>query len=72
MAAEDAALCVMHWKRDLVAIKQPDQTLRVEPFDKLGGVAAPLGKFLTVFACDPGNAFFPIERQWSGPSRIAT
>ncbi len=51
MAADDAASCVMHCKRDVVAIKQPDQTLRVEPFDKRGGVAAPLlvANFFKVF-----------------------
>jgi len=71
MAADDAALCVMHWKRDVVAIKQSDQTLRVEPFDKLGGVATLLGKLLTMFDSDPGDACLPIERQWSGPRRLA-
>ena len=62
----------MNGKSDAFAVKQADEILRVQPFNKLGRVAAPLGELGAVFRRQRGNARLPVERRLSGWRRIGT
>ena len=63
VTANDVAPGVVDGKCNALAVKQADEIFRVQPFNKLGRVAAPLGEIGAVFRRQRGNARLPVERR---------
>src|SRR5208282_5663970 len=63
---------IVDGKCNALAVKQADEIFRVQPFDKLGRVAAPLGEIGAVFRRQRGNADLPVERRLRRRRRIGT
>ena len=72
VTANDVAPGIVNGECNALAVKEADEIFRVQPFDKLGRVATPLGKIGAMFRRQRGDARLPVERRLRGRRRIGT
>lgn len=72
VTADDIAPGIVDGKCDAFAVEQANEILQVQPLNKIGCVAAPLGELGAVFRRQRGDAGLPVERPLNGWRWIGT